>query len=66
MTSLLSQILQVCHIIFVMLDKDYPTSKNMTRVLEKENLKADSFIQNNCIITKAAENMSENNWCDRL
>lgn len=46
--------------------KNIIQQKNMTSFLEKENLQADSFIQNNCIITKAAESMSENNWCDRL
>lgn len=40
--------------------------RNMTCSLEKENLQADSFLQNNCVITKAVEIMSENNWRDRL
>lgn len=39
---------------------------NTTCSLEKENLKTDFFLQNNCIITKAVEIMSENKWCDRL
>lgn len=40
------------------------TSKNSSQ--EKENLHEVSFLQNNCIITKAVEILSENNRYDRL
>lgn len=40
--------------------------RNKTCSLKKGNLQADSFLQNNCIVTKAVEIMSENNQCDRL
>lgn len=33
---------------------------------KKKTCRLDSFLQNNCITTKAAEIMSQNNWCDRL
>lgn len=71
--SLLPQTLQVCDVFSLFWTKNtskkydmFPGKKKKTKNPPAKNLQADSSLQNNCIITKAVEIMSENNWCDRL